>query len=351
MRPHRWRRAARAALITSFGMACLGLVAAPAAARKPVLDTIAPRAIEIQAEPFDLDPADPTRRSFGKLTWLGGLVLSSPSPLFGGYSGLALDATGARFMAVSDAGLWLSGTLRYERNRVAGVGDARTGPLLAAGGRALPPERDRDAEEITPVPTRGGDRYYIAFEQNHRIAVFDAADGTLAGPRRRLRLPKDVARQKGNSGIEAMAVLARGRHKGALVAFSERRRDRAGNHVGWLIARGGAKRLTLKRLKGFDLTGMAALPDGGVLVLERRFRFDEGVKMRLRRLPAGEIRTGALMVGEVLFETDDRLRIDNMEGVAVHRAKDGTLIATLVSDDNFNRLLQRTLLMQFRLPE
>jgi hypothetical protein len=40
-----------------------------------------------------------------------------------------------------------------------------------------------------------------------------------------------------------------------------------------------------------------------------------------------------------------------MEGVAVHRGERGETIITLISDDNFNHLLQRTILLQFSLRE
>ena len=38
-----------------------------------------------------------------------------------------------------------------------------------------------------------------------------------------------------------------------------------------------------------------------------------------------------------------------MEGIAVHRGRGGETIITLMSDDNFNSLLQRNLLLQFTL--
>ena len=38
-----------------------------------------------------------------------------------------------------------------------------------------------------------------------------------------------------------------------------------------------------------------------------------------------------------------------MEGIAVHRSSSGETIITLMSDDNFNSLLQRNLLLQFTL--
>ena len=54
--------------------------------------------------------------------------------------------------------------------------------------------------------------------------------------------------------------------------------------------------------------------------------------------------------GEVLLEANDSLNIDNMEGIAVHRGASGETVLTLISDDNFSAL-QRTLLMQFALPD
>jgi hypothetical protein len=58
-------------------------------------------------------------------------------------------------------------------------------------------------------------------------------------------------------------------------------------------------------------------------VLERRFHYSEGVKMRIRRITAAELKRGSL---ETLLEADDNLNIDNMEGIAAHRAASGETI-------------------------
>jgi hypothetical protein len=100
----------------------------------------------------------------------------------------------------------------------------------------------------------------------------------------------------------------------------------------------------------FDLTDAAPLPDGGIVLLERRFRFSEGIQMRIRRIAAGELKRGTLMHGEVLLEANDSSNTDNMEAIAVHRAQSGETVLTLMSDDNFSPL-QRTLIMQFTVPE
>jgi hypothetical protein len=70
--------------------------------------------------------------------------------------------------------------------------------------------------------------------------------------------------------------------------------------------------------------------------------------MRIRRLPLREVQPGTLLDGPALTFADMGQQIDNMEGMSVHRAADGALVLTLVSDDNFSQL-QRTVLLQFTL--
>jgi hypothetical protein len=71
--------------------------------------------------------------------------------------------------------------------------------------------------------------------------------------------------------------------------------------------------------------------------------------MRIRRLQPAEIRRGARLTGRILFQGNSSYEIDNMEGMAVHRGAGGETVVTLISDDNFSRLLQRTVLLQFAL--
>jgi hypothetical protein len=77
-----------------------------------------------------------------------------------------------------------------------------------------------------------------------------------------------------------MTVIRAGRLKGTLVAFAEGTANGTGNLQGWLIGGPTPGSITLKRIGGFDVTDATSLPDGGIVVLDRRFRFSEGVKMR-----------------------------------------------------------------------
>ena len=251
-------------------------------------------------------------------------------------------------IAVSDAGFWLTGRIEStEGGHPIGITEARVGPLVAQSGRRLKGAREVDAEAVRLVEgTPDNGAVLISFERIHRIGRFRVGRHGIEGPAHYLKLPAYVRSLHRNRGIESVAQLRAGRYKGATVAFAEGRRDARGHLRGWLIRRGRSQNIFLRAMAGFDITDMAGLPDGGLIVLERRFRWSEGIKMRVRRITAGEIRPGAVMKGKVLFEADHKYNIDNMEGIAVHRTAGGEIILTLISDDNF-RFFQRTLLMRF----
>ncbi len=310
------------------------------------------RAIEVKARPIThFQRANPLRSTFGRLAFRGGLVLTSSAEGFGGFSGLLLDSAGRSLLAVSDEGAWLSAELAYKGEAPIGVVRAELGRIQALKGRQLDRKRDLDAEALTLMSgsfARG--EVLIGFERNHRIGVFPIEGGRLAAPIRYVTLPQDARRMSANKGFEAVAVLQGGPRKGAIVAFSERYPGTA-HHVGWLWVGGQPQRLEMTDIDGFEITDAASLKDGRLLVLERRFRWTEGVKMRLREIAADALRPGAVLEGEVLLQADLASEIDNMEGLAVHTGPAGETVLTLLSDDNFNTILQRTLLLQFVLAD
>ena len=139
-------------------------------------------------------------------------------------------------------------------------------------------------------------------------------------------------------------------HARGLIAISERGLDEAGNIKGFLQAGSAWSEFSVKRIGDFDLTDCALTPKGDLLVLERSFSRFRGVAMRIRRVALASIHPGATIDGPVLIEADMGYQIDNMEGLSVHRAADGALVLTLISDDNFS-MIQRTVLLQFTLEE
>ena len=309
--------------------------------------------IVVEARPiagFDRLKRDVTR--FGKLTWRGGLVLTSPAKHFGGWSGFAIDADGKGFFAVSDAGAWMSGAISYDdKGLPQGMASVRLGAIQSKDGDPLSRSRDRDAEGLALLSgaTQMG-TVLISFERKHRIARFDIDGNGLSPAKGKISLPASAKDMSANGGLEGIAVLRGGPNKGALVAFSERMRDDDGNHIGWIWeGEDRPRKFYMTNGGGYDVTDVAPLPDGGLLVLERRFRFSEGVRMRLRLIKQQQLRARETIDAETLVAANGSREIDNMEGLAAHVAPTGEIIVTMISDDNFNRGLQRTILLQFAL--
>jgi hypothetical protein len=123
-------------------------------------------------------------------------------------------------------------------------------------------------------------------------------------------------------------------------------------HRGWIWISGEPKPFTVEGVGDYGITDAASLYDGSILLLERRFRPTDGVRIRLRRLPPDAVAPGSVAKGEVLLEADGKqAQIDNLEALAVSTSEAGETVLTIMSDDNFNHILQRTLLLQFTLKD
>ena len=292
----------------------------------------------------------PAQQRFGRLEFRGGLVLTSDHTSFGGLSDLVISRDGRQMLFASDQGHWISAEMTYDGTRPASLRSAHIGPLRSAKGQDLTRKRNSDAEAMALVDgTLARGTLVIGFERNHRIGRFPVIDSVVQAPTGYLKMPDDARRMKPNKGLEALTVLQGGSFKGSILGIAERYPDPQGHHTGWIWVKGEPRRFGVRDIGEFDITSATALGDGGVLMLERRFRWTEGVKMRLRHLPAAQIAPGATIEGETLVEADMTYDIDNMEGLAVHTGPRGETVLTMVSDDNYNTLLQRTLLLQFTL--
>ena len=298
--------------------------------------------IAIRAHPIVFKPSAPKQKQFGKLIWRGGLFLASKSKSFGGISGLRLDEKGEKLLAITDKGAWIRADIIYKNNRPAGLKNSLMGPLNTTKNVPLKKSRLRDSESLAFYKND----LLIGFERQHRIDVYEYMKGRPGRKLRQIKLPKAVGNFKRNKGFEAVDVIRFGKLKGQILAFAERFQTKAGYLTGWILKGGKAKPIYILQKKGFEVTDLVCLEDGGALVLERFYRASEGVKFRLRYFRADKIKPGALLAGEILLDVGNDHSIDNMEAIDVHKDPKGKIVITLMSDDNFN-FFQRTLLMQF----
>jgi hypothetical protein len=308
--------------------------------------------IEIAAKPVLLDPQAPDKTMVGRLEFLAGFKLDSDAAGWGSLSGMVLAPDGAALLAVSDRGDWVRIGLRHDhRGRLVGIGAGDIAPLLDEMGKPLGGKWWSDAEGLA----RDIDgSLLVAFERRHRLWRYRSASengpGAFGAAAEPVPPPAGLNDLPRNGGVEAVTVLGPER----ILLLSESGEDPAGDLRGWIGGPEGSEdrgwaTLGLSPTDGFKPTGLAVLPNGDVLLLERRFTVIGGPAARLSILSAAEIRPGARLAGREIARLMLPLTVDNFEALAVRPAPDGDgTLVYLLSDDN-GSLLQRTLLLQFRL--
>ena len=216
------------------------------------------------------------------------------------------------------------------------------GPLLDGAGHPLRRGHAGDAEAITRL---ADGTWLVGFERWHRIRAYRHLDG----PGAYVDAPPGLDRAPRNGGLEALAVLADGR----LLAMTEELAPpgRPALRRGWVGRPGAWVPITWRPAPPFVPVDASGLPDGGALVLERRFNLLGGFAARLVRVrPAAVAAIGpeALLDGEEILRLDGApLPAENWEGVAAVRHAGRTIVA-LLTDDN-ESVLQRSLLLLFEL--
>ena len=333
----------------------LSTLALPVAASPwPIPQLKAPMLLKVQVEPTTLSRIGGTR--FDELIWRGGLVVQAAHRAFGGFSGLVVSADGTRALAVSDRGLWWQMRLTHdEKGQLSGL-EERTmlAPLLSSKGRPLSGWW-RDAEAVAPFDARRLDGpLLVAFERRARLALYDWGKEGPKAQARYLFLPVPIRRARENGEIESIARFWNGPLAGHILGVIEKGRAKNGARRAFLWQERKVIPFFIESQGAFRITDTAVLPDGsGFLTLERRITksFTEPPAFSIRLFRSDSVRQGALLRGKVLMQATWPLQaIDNMEGLALYE-RGGELRLVLISDDNFNRGLQSTLLFEFALPK
>ena len=299
-------------------------------------------ALDVELVPIEIDPCNPERVAFDRLKFLGAFELRSADSRFGGLSGLAIGADG-KLYTISDRGSWFSARMNLDSNgRLLNLAEWEIAPLLTPEKTPVESRLLTDAEALALAPDGS---FLVAFEHIHRLWRYRAPPDTFSSPATPVSLPSEVFLAPRNGGLEAVSVLPDGR----IFAIAEEFENPDGSLKAWLVDDARFAELSYRADSGFSVADSAALKNGDVIVLERRFRLPIRFSTRLTLVKAEQIRPGAILRGEELLRLEAPLYTENFEGVAVMENDAGTLIF-LVSDDN-HFWLQRTLLLQFLLPK
>ncbi len=283
---------------------------------------------------------------FGSLEFLGGLSLSSGNALYGAVSAIRFRPDQRHFVSVLDTGHWLTGAIERDQDgRLSGITDAVITPMQDRFGQTHEGKGAMDAEGVA----LRGNSVLVSFEQNHRVDVYPDPGFETSPASRTLPIWIPRNQLRGNQSLEAVMIAPPASPlAGAAVIVTERSLDKQGNMLAAILDGPQAGRFTVRHYDDFDVSDGVFLPDGDLLLLERRFDLAHGIGMRLRRIAGEDIKPGALVDGKVIFAANAADQIDNMEGLDAFRAADGTIHLIMVSDDNHS-ILQRDLMLEFRL--
>lgn len=289
----------------------------------------------IAAVPVPLDPNDPANRRVGALIYLGGVSLTSRDLAFGGYS--SLSVVGDRITLLSDYG----DIVRFRIDAAMRVSDPTFGDLPAGPGAGWE-KRERDSESMAVDPSSGA--MWVGFERANAIWRYGPGFALPAA----FAKPSAMARWESNGGAESLVRLHDGRF---LVIAETDRQDRSVRDLllfpGDPVAKpDSALVAAYQPPDGYDPSDATELPDGRVLVLNRRFSLPFTWSAVITVIDPRGVKAGQVLVGREIARFDAPLTVDNYEGLAITREGDATIL-WMVSDDN-QLFLQRTLLMKFR---
>lgn len=289
------------------------------------------------ATPVALYPHDPARRRIGALVFERGYRLTSSDPAFGGFSSLLVD--GDRFTLLSDGG----NIVRFRLDAEGRLSERRFAEVPDGPGSGWS-KADRDTESMVRDAASG--RIWVGFERANAIWRFDgdfrAAERHAAPPAMR-SWPE-------NGGPEAMLRRA----DGSFIVLSEKKEGPGGRgRIGLVFARDPTVaprrgyRFVYLPPPGYSPSDMAVLPDGRLLVLNRRFDLPRLFDVVVTLVESRDIRPGAVVPSLPIAHFAAPALHDNYEGIAVVRDAKGIAL-WIVSDDNLS-IAQQSLLLKFRI--
>mgnify|MGYP001431013669 CR=1 FL=1 len=261
-----------------------------------------------------------------QLEQVGFLNIDRNEKDYGGFSGLVISNEGTEALVVTDKSFFFVLELRRDENEIlTGYSVIRKGRILSSKGEHLN-GRNTDSESIV---IDKNNNYYISFESNHRIMMHAKVEG------KGVFVPKHPMFRKlsVNKGIEALAIDADNR----LIAIPEK--PPSGISDIPIFRLQNDKWEIIKYVKindNFLVTDAEILPEGLLLILERKFSWTQGFKTRFRLISLDKFDNKE----PVTIFTSTANQFDNLEGVTLWRDKNGEMRILTVSDDNFHPLQQ-----------
>ena len=263
------------------------------------------------------------------LEQVGFLNIDRNEKNYGGFSGLVIQDEGSEALILTDKSFFF--VLKLQRNdddNLMGYSLIRKGRILSSKGEHLN-GRNTDSESIV---IGENSNYYISFESNHRIMMHTKIEG------KGVFIPKHPMFRKlsVNKGIEALAIDNEDR----LIAIPEKPPLGLSDIPIFRLQNNKWEIIKYIKIKdSFLVTDAVVLPQGLLLILERKFSWTQGFKTRFRLISLDKFDNRA----PITVFTSTANQFDNLEGMTLWKDKKGAVRILTVSDDNFHPLQQSEL--------
>lgn len=258
---------------------------------------------------------------------LGAFVIQSDHAMLGGLSAIEITDDGSGVLLLSDRGALFQGQItRDAAERIETL--ALVEPELLTGRDGQRGTRAARDSEGMAVDAAG--RIFLSFEGDHRVVLHHAFGDTV------LPAAPGFAALENNASLEALAADA----EGTLYALPEQTADRSADFPMFRYANGAwDESWTLPRQGQFLPVGADFDDRGRFYLLERDFSLLFGFTSRIRRF---DVTPQGMQGGAILWQSRHG-SYSNLEGLSVWRDRQGRLVATMVSDDNFSPILSTEL--------
>jgi hypothetical protein len=271
--------------------------------------------------------SEPSLQQDGAMRW------QLAAPWFGGWSGIEITAQGTQMTVISDRGQLAQATLNRTEDRIASVTVNSTNRL----GRSTGGQLSKKASDAEGLAIANNGHAFVSFEHRHRITQTNVRTGRTG---RRINLPFQNTLGD-NAGIEALAISA----DGTLFAIAENPPENdapfplyAYQNGKWRVSARIPKRGPFVPVGAdFDVKNRLWLLERAITPLGFRSR------IRLFVIDPRAPREYTLL-------TTIPGQYDNLEGISVWNDKRGQMHVTMISDDNFMRIL-RTQIVEYTVTE
>jgi len=292
----------------------------------------------IEVEPFSGIDSDGMEVGCMRLT--SGVTLRGPKG-FGGYSGMDFDAESGALTLLSDAGHLFTAKLN--------VSDSGRIETLTGGSRSkiVRPGNPKSRNDTEGLARLGGD-WLVTREHDHDAVRVQLTDGQYLQSEQ-LTDFSAIGTFPPNKSFEAVAAIGDG---GFLLIPEHHDKAWQTPVIQWKPRKEPRTIATYQGEKDFHVTDMTTDDSGERLfIVERAFSRMAGPRAKIKAVRINQV-LGTEADQIIEPETLGRLTlfhgVDNMEGLAYFKAKDGSENLLVVSDDNYNST-QRTVLMTLRL--